>query len=216
MMAHVGPRLRNCSGAFEIAGMGSDMRLARRINRLIVNGRHLNNWDVHRNLRVINPFRPADDFHLVLAGQQLSFHNVPANMSIDLFDSLVTIIDRDSYFDWQSVAFQPLKIDMSAIGRVVNVVFGYCICIDDDMTICARRKSRIKQVAPGEFRQRFTRKIVVRCRCNASVGEGEIRYVGDVHPPEAGIVFEVRCPERRQFVKRGNGPVRVTRETASL
>jgi hypothetical protein len=113
MMKLVGPTLRNCSDSFEVAAIGSDMRLAWCISRLLVNGRYLNNWDVHRNLRGINPFRPGNDFHSMLGGQQLSFHNVPANLSIELFRSLVTVIDPDSYFDWQSVAFQPLKIKTS-------------------------------------------------------------------------------------------------------
>jgi hypothetical protein len=82
------------------------------------------------------------------------------------------------------------------------------------MTICAKAKSPIEQVAPREFRQRFTRKMVVEYRCNDGVGDGEIRYVGGVRPPEAGIVFEVKCPERRRFLWRSNGTVSVTRETA--
>jgi hypothetical protein len=79
---------------------------------------------VHRNLRGINPFRPGNDFHFMLTGRQLSFHNVPDNLSIELFHSIVTIIDGDSYFDWESVAFQPLKIELLALGRAVNVLFG--------------------------------------------------------------------------------------------
>jgi hypothetical protein len=207
LMARLAPLLSDCNNAFEIHNVASDIRLALCIDHFL--------QDLskpQRHLTGINSGHPGEDFLFMNPGPQLSFHFITDNLTFRLFDTLVTVVDNDTYIDWGSLAFQPVIVPAGNPHRYVYFVFGYVFCIDNDNSFCARAEAGIKRTTNtiANFSQKYSRGTSVYYRCNDRLADGEIVHFADAQPPTAGIVLEIKCPGQKKFVARGNGQRRFT------
>jgi hypothetical protein len=203
LMAMVGPRLRNCSRIFDIGRMPSDIRLAACLRRL-----PLALWRAQVRLAGFNSNRPEDDIARLAPGDQVTFHQVIGG---NMFRAMVAE-EADGFYDWQGVAFQPMKIEVGRTGRVWNFVVGYLLCPGVEGQDCLRAMGGIRRVGDGLFRQEFQARFVVYYRCSEHVAEDEVTFFGEAPAPEVGVVVEVRCPKWQKFIVRSNGTKRVTFE----
>jgi hypothetical protein len=211
-MAIVGPHLRNCSDQFEIANLGSDMRLAACLSHRRVNGTFFPNRESFVPLKGLNPHRPDLIEGALPPGLAVTFHHVFAEFAQAMFDRVIEA-HGNRYRDWQGIMFQPLYLEIGGHGRRYFMIVGYMICCDWDVGRCKIARGGMTKL--DSTLANFTQKVgdyVVYYRCNDSLSDAELAYFGPAPPPDEGIIVEVKCGELKSFVNRNTGWKRLTTE----
>jgi hypothetical protein len=217
LMRRVGPALRKCARVFDIATVGSDMRLSLCVSRVSLKGEPI--AVPHAAGQGFNADSPHTDRYQISTNRQITFHRI-FNDDFDLlFGAIVTVLGDDRFIDWSPIALRSTSINGGASGRSYLAVFGHIICLGlvENTCLIARGGIEPARVEFANFSQEFASDFVVYLRCNGAIEEGELAYFAQPPPPAFGVILDARCPAPTVFPNRGKTPQkRITIEDEPL
>jgi len=213
----VGSYFLNCSAIFNLANVGSDIRLGMCMERYI--GPQYNDLlkpDVNRFFPDIpenvvdkrNEHKPQITYHHIHTDRAFWMWNCSTSM-------WTSKQGEDLYIDWSIFSTQPYEVSIDRDGQLMKFHWGYKICFDSiDKPNCFRSKSPIipqfknddnSRDDPQMFTQSFENDLKVIYKCDKDMQPGDVAQERYFSGEESGFVLRAHCYKPKKFMHNHPG-----------